>query len=783
MCGVTTGSSSCQDYQERKMITPMAEPSTVSVFILFSPYSYEYLKANTIWFAAPDESHYNYSYERLISVVKWTKNGKIEAAPTEVKKENVPASQKPDFTIPKCDKFIMVDCSSSLEVPVNPEDEENTEKKRVKAVNLNWFTATGFLSFAISEVKDYLFRIHKDGANGTVKFTVAGYHPLDPLVMAFCDLVGLPIDNYWFDFSGVINRIKKVPWFSHLEEWLKKYSWTPALEDCAIFEGSEYGGHERTEYSIAMDRVKKIERAKRKMEPYIDFGMYGEISCSDDKMIEWKDNGGATTDEKYKGTGFRPVYHFDNSRYGWDHDGVGLETTEVWGRDEQPLVFLTYSMYDVKILNGARWKLCRTSNNDPTTYIPLDLVRNIPEEKMKELVKDLEDGKDDIDDDDKKINEGIGDFYTYKQLEKEEQELLDLAKKDPMGPKWWISAAPDPSKNAKIGTPSPLTNQIDGGDWAKMMAEEKKKELAAMDEKNSAKLDEYDEKVFIIDQRENRDSREYEIWERRHVEDEDVSDEWNYDETTIEYHGKLVNRQYFVDRADAMLQQRNELLSQIEKLEDYASLVTALKFLSAIQFALGFVSFGATSIPAALTLLAIDTCLELTKMGFELYYNDDYTLGQAIEQHMFSFINNLVSGFLLHSSFAKFTKPEVDKINQFKPIENHLATPGEYIGKQMGDFRMWLDNISYATFSKESAAVNALTKDASLFEKVQLRTEGLFYHGIPHWNKFHLAASGAQATTFLYMANSMYENSLFVTNKQDIPINEMIKLELVNRSE
>ena len=755
--------------------------------------------------------------------MKWSKNGEIKDVPAEVKEENTPVEnmsvkepEPTDYVVPDHTKFIMIDCSSSheeLDDPNNPEGTRHT----VDEVQLSWETATGFLSFAISEVKDYLFRLHKGGTNGTVHFIVTAYHPLDPLAMAFCALIGAPIQDYWFDFSDFIGKVEKESWFNNFYgEWLSRYSWTPELDECAIFEGIEYGGSERTKYSIAKERIEKINMALKIIEESLqEETLTRKIEYPDERMIVWKKLGGATTDADYDGKGFRPVYHFYfPDKYKWDHEGTGIEKW-AWGTpSEQPLVFLTYSMHDVHVLHGARLKLCSSILRDnPDLKISIDMIREIPHDKAKEIAKDLEyeelfglEEEEDTGGDvveravkaaenaknrvikinAKPVNEGIGDFYTYRQLKDEREELMEVEENDPNGPRWWIKKGYNPSDHINAGAATPNSDKIDSEKWAQMMAEEKKQQLEAW-EKNTylPQKKEYDEKLKMLEGRQNENSTEYEIWERRHVEDEYISDQWNYEENKIEYHGKLVDYDYLNKQSDDLENQHTMMLKQIEQLEDYVSLVKWVKFISAIQVALGFVSFGATTVQAIKALLVLDSLLEVGKMGFELYYSEDYKLGQALQDHMFSFINNLVSGLLLHSSFAKFTDADINAINKFEPkpktLKDNFTRADEFVGKQLGDFNMWLDNLQFATKGDKlaSEATKAITKNVGLVDKVVLRTEGFFYHNLLKWDKFHLAAGGAKAATFLYMANSMYENSLLVTTKQDMPLNEMIKLELI----
>ena len=779
------------EYQEKNPINPTRQANLL-LSIIFSPYSYDFLKEKTMWNVDPDSSSKYYSYYRFISILRYTiKLGKIGEAPKEVKEDNVPANTifKGVLSGKKKTKYSKKGTSSPVESDGTPEDISSSifidcSKKDEKG-NLALSAWAGYLSYAISEVKDFLFRLHKNGYWGKVRFIVIAYHPLDPLAEAFCNVAGLPVQRTDVNYSGFTDSALRVNWFKNFKKWLEKYEWTPELEECAFFDGRFYGGSERTDYSIAMERIQKVQNVMDRMRPYIYItNILGKrkANANDSDMVEWKQKGGATTDGNYENEIPMPVYHYRPDKYERDGriwDGKGLEEdSHLKGMvvNEQPLGFITYSLFDLKILEEARCKLLRLKNK-PGMPVP-DVNEGIDTDTLKDLVNDyIEDGHAKKDkyhpEKDKRIrgivdgkygvdfyhpwlkpiNYKIGTFFTYIQLEKEKEKLFEIAKKDPLGPKWWIG--PDSFQRNKwaVGVYT-TTNQIDDAQMAKMLAKERKDQLSAWEESvYKPQMAECARYEILKEKRDDENSDEYEIWKRKNVEDEDISEDWSAGKDDFYRKGKQEKLSYYTGKKKKLNQELIDRKKEIEKLEDYAALATALKTLSAIQLALGIISMGATSAFASAAFLVIDSMLEIGKMGFELYYRDDYTLGNALQDHMFSFINNLVSGLLLHSTFAKFTESEISQINHLnlKPGETHLSLPSNYFQKQMWDFNVWVDNISNATKGKN----------------------------LLNWDKYRLAASGAKAVTFGYTVNSLYESAVFITNKHDMSIQDMINFGII----
>ena len=757
------------EYKEKNPVKPTKNAELV-ISVLFSPFTYDFLKEQSLWHIVNEKNDKFYYNRRFLTTLKYTvKIGKIKPAPNEVTLENVSVNklygkainggvEANKAQIAKFHKVIFIDC---------------TKKDKDGNLLLTWEIVTGYLSYAISEVKDYLFRQHKYGYHGKVKFVVSAYHPLEPLPEAFCNAAGVPIQIDLQGFSGFTSSVLQKTWFKNFKQWLKKHEWTPEEPECAIFDGQYYGGAERKSSSIALDRIRKIQNVINNMDPYVTHYtdvMTGKpmvkVNPKDKDMIQWKKCGGATTKGDYNGEGYMPVYHWHEEKYGWEYDGRGIEKEAMFfdTGNEQPLAFLTYSLYDIKISQGARLTLLRSKKNG---LQQIDVNGDIPEDKLKALFEDYKlHHKDQVDTTHptintrvvigigpnntehplfRPINPGIGRFFTYNQLKKEQAELQMVVDEDPMFTGWSIKEDSFKRNAWAVGAYS-TTNEIDGGKMAEMMAKVRTEQLKEWEEKvYNPQMNECNDYMGRIEKRQN-DATEHEIWERKSVEDEDVSDEWSAEIDKIDYKGKQKDYNYFYNKREKLKEEKANREAEIKDLEDYASLVSALKVLSTIQFALGIISFGATTTFAAATFLVIDSLLEVAKMGFEIHYKKDYTISDALQDHMFSFINNLVSGLLLHSSIAKFTEAEVSKINSLSPA---VSSPTNYVAKQISDFRVWKDNLAYAAKGREAK----------------------------HF--FHLAAGGAKAASFAYVSNSLYETSLFITNKQELSTHDMKKLGLL----
>lgn len=721
MGDVTLNAISCNEYKERnpKKATNSTE---VTISVVFSMYSYDFMKSHTGWESANfDTYNQKYVFRRFVSELRWSSKSKVIHDPNEITWENIPENNvEVQYSNLQSDYFthyIFIDCSSIFK-----------ENK----CEIDWDNMTGYLSFAISEVKDSLFRAHLHNYYGTVNFVVTGYHPLQPITEAFCALVGHPVKDPEYDFSGFIQTMKKDCWFGNFSDWLKKYDWTPQLAECAVFNGDFYGGSEETEFYRASKEIKKIDKELAKLKPYWT-GASGRTAFPDNWIIDWKNNGGASTDLHAKGP-LKPIYRFH-----YDVTGEGM--TSVWNiidGDEEPLgvvdgEYYTYS--ELKVLRNE--------------YVTLSLTNPDEKEKIKVINEELAKlepywkegngffgrvacpdkwiiewknnggastdlnakGKDKpiyrysltddgdgmtnalyVNSDEEPVAILDGVYYTYAELIALRNEYEEIRKSDPFGPKWWIGPAPrngQAMSSEKIAEEMANYQQRDFDIWKAGTYE--------------PKIQEYDEYIQMLDSRQKGskeyDAKEEEVWERKSVEDEDVSNRWSAGINEIAYHGKMVDRSYLVNKKQELQDEYQKRLNSIKGLRDYAALISALKFISAVQFALGFVSLGATSVLAAGSLLVIDSLLEITKMGFEVKYKADYTWDKAIEDHMGSFLNNMVSALLLHSNFAKFTEKDVKAVNSLKPDSMPLrpkpVAPADTQYRAPSSTQQMADNYNY----------------------------------------------------------------------------------------
>lgn len=745
MCGVGTGSMAGMDYQEKNKKTA-SNNTTVKISVVFSPYTYDFLKNNANWNYYPTQYFDRYVYLRFMTRLKWSTKPLLPTNPQEFDIDKVPAmsmrvSNGPDndHLDVSYDKFIFIDCT--------------TKEGSNNIVKLDWDSMIGYLSFAFSEIKDFLFRLHKYNYRGKVKFVVTGFEPLDPLIHAFCYQIGISIKNTKNKYQSFCNNVNEEIWFANFKRWLQQYNWDPELEEAALFEGNFYGGSEETISSRAMKIKEKFRKEEKKLRPYWKGGngLYGQVVLDDAWITAWKRNGGASTDRGARGEN-KPIYHYDSSIYGGEFgpDGPGMTSAwNVFDGDEEPLGFVN------------------------------------------------------------------GKYYTYAEIWEAMNQLDEIALLDNCGPKWWIGRAPRGSK------------RLFAEDMLEYQAEEMQKNLDYWKEHTyePQKL-EYNELINSIDARHkgnaNYNATEEEIWNRKSIEDESVSDKWNAGIDDIEYHGKTVNRSYLKGELDKLEEYKKEREAMIRRCKNDALLIRALKVVSCIQFMIGMISLGSTSSMAIGSLLIIDSLLETTKVMFEWGCNDDLTLKQAFANHLSSYINNAISALVIHVPFKKYTTKEINRINSMGkkntlPAGNKSNVTAESTSAPVSskpDYRAGVNTglptemasyssstgkmIQYSIVpsplvsSTEEVGKMAKIKDSivkfyPIAKKQLVDMLGIVSAGIKNQkaNAIHfltetgkLSKAMAKEATFLYTAYSAYSNAVFVFNRKELTLEEVRKYQI-----
>ncbi|MBR4148006.1 MAG: hypothetical protein IKU00_09020 [Bacteroidales bacterium] len=266
--------------------------------------------------------------------MEWSSKGGLKKNPKEVVKSNVPAiaKGKPEIDF---DQYIFIDCSS-----------ENCSRVVFELADV-----VGYLSLAISEVKDRLFRLHKDGCSGNVNFVIAAYQPMQLLMFAMLALLGIPV-NDCMKYKDFIRLLSTNCWFSSLRCWLEKYHWKPVLKEGIVYQGYFYGVSQESDYSRATKKLKKFYLELQKTEPYFKGG--GMRLCKDAWIEEYKEAGGASTDMYAKGED-KPIYH----------KGEGQGTFESFFLDEEPLGYVDGKYYTVGEMRAEVKKWEKIQQSDP----------------------------------------------------------------------------------------------------------------------------------------------------------------------------------------------------------------------------------------------------------------------------------------------------------------------------------------------------------------------------------------------------------------------------------
>ena len=600
MAVVSDASNVGMNYEEKSQ-SQSKNKVTVNISVFFSSYSYGFLKKHFNWDYKPAEGLSHVEIFRFINRIRWsTKITDLQNYPQKISLDEVPAmnfgSAKNDFQLQSVNKLIFVDC---------------TKKKDGKnVVELSWESMTGYLSFAVSEVKDLLFRMRKRGDYyGDVNFVIAGYDPLEPLVQAFCSVVtNQVIKNTGADYVPFTQTVKQEPWFANVSKWFEKYDWTPHLEECAMFQGMFYGANRESVSSKAMKIKKMFDEQWRLMRPYwVYHPQFGWITTwSDDTwMVEWKEKGYASTDRGAKREN-RPIYRFN------------VAVPKEYGPN-------TYKNERVIGTGFTNAFLHTPGDEEPLAYIN-------------------------------------GDYYTFAETQAVMNECDKMMTGDRMGPKAWIG--PAPRRGQALKTEQMLNMQADA------MQEDLDEWVTKV---HDPQIKEYEQQIEYIDQRHSDNGKydpiEEEIWERKNVEDEAVSDRWSAGIDDIEYQGKTVDRAYFEKEIEALKKERKERERQIQKLRDNAALIQWLKIVGCIQLFCGFISLGATASAAVTTLFWIDVACTVAKMAFKVAYKENYTLGDAISDHFIDFLNIGISMGMMHTPFKNATDKEMKTINSLKPTK------------------------------------------------------------------------------------------------------------------
>lgn len=356
------------EYQEPAPVTPQGDPKDVTVAFLFSPFSYDLLKdySSWKWMNAYQTQYNHYEYGRFISLLEWDSKNGFSNASLPVDFKDVPASdeisdRKKIIEQNPLDMTLFVDCSSEK---FNSIDGEASLKEvnKVTKENKGWDDLAGYLSMALSELKDHLFRLHKKGHNGYVHFEVAAYQPLSPLLFALLDIAGIRIKEC-AEHDDFISYLKGQNWFANFKPWMEKYEWEMDLKQASLFQGYFYGVTQETESSINSRYAKECQKGLRKLYDF-DKKLHGGLSHGDlewdrEDCKKWKESGEFTIAELDDGDW--PVHPH---RFGGDQENMSSVLGVSYWSQEEPVVKVFDQYWTEKQLKKVRDRFMRRVGGD-----------------------------------------------------------------------------------------------------------------------------------------------------------------------------------------------------------------------------------------------------------------------------------------------------------------------------------------------------------------------------------------------------------------------------------
>jgi len=256
--------------------------------------------------------------------------------------------------------------------------------------------------------------------------------------------------------------------------------------------------------------------------------------------------------------------------------------------------------------------------------------------------------------------------YTEEELEENRDFFIKEEKLHPDGTaEWFLDYNRDTGKgrvrNRLIQPQEKITAdklQKDFDDWKKTVYNPQREE-------NRAVLKKIDER--------NTNDLEKEIWERKRVEDEMVSDTWSVDKNKIMYQGKMVDRSAFQKKIDKLDEEYKVRLETIENQQKLETLQTILTILAILQLCIGIATLGAATPAAGAILAGIDLSLEAGKIGFRHHYDKNFNMSTFFREHALGITMDLVSVLLCIPAIYKVRKlASANKLtdNPYKKLEN-----------------------------------------------------------------------------------------------------------------
>ena len=615
-----SGAASCPSYNDPHPPQPTKElQQGVTIALLFTPFSYDLMKEYSSWnylnsYGGDDDYDV---FKRFVTVLNWDSiHGEPNMSGKEISLDQVPARNKLDAKA-KFDKNLFIDCSYTKEKEI--EHMNNKIAGHVDPAadgmldNVNLADLVGYLSLAISEVKDHLYRLSKQGYYGKVNFVVAAYEPVHPLMYTFLDLAGIGVNrcssvSYFTDF------IKQDAWFGGFESWMKdKLKWTPVLKEAALYKGYFYGISQETEHKKNKDRAavltKELKRMDDLAEKHLGEGITVHTNHAGNEIIlsKW----GESQCEKWKNLGEHTT---DYNKFG--------QLESIYGKGESA----DWSLFSVGIAGQQGWM--EGYDHATPAEMPIGKVE--------------------------------GRWMTVKQMLVERDKCWDKAAETAKTPMYFIGkrASRRLVDNAPPYEPSSEEMQEEFDRWEQMsynpQVAENKSWIQKMDDRDSG--------------------TEHEIWKRKQVEDEGVSDKWSAGKDDILYNGRVVKRSYFEEEIAKLKKEYDARKDAITDKKKREEMEIVLKILAGVQVVCAIASFGAATPLTAAIFIAIDVGLTVGKVAVKFHYDKSYTMAKAAKDHLLDVLMDVFAGVLLVPAFMKFSR-QMTKVKTY--TVEHTAMPTE----------------------------------------------------------------------------------------------------------
>ena len=551
-CICTTGAGSCRTPKSAQNVgKPQGNPIDVNISVLFSSHTYDFIVDNSE-FKLLETNDYTSTYGRFATYLVYP-NTDPDKAPK---------------TAPQIHMPIFIDVAS--------------EEYGVAAGVCSCERMLGFLSRAVSAIKDYLYQKHLEGKHGTVHFYLGAYDPLEALMFSLADLLGKPNTRKEYkDFVAIVNR---QCWFAVLSGWMKKLHWTPKVEAACVYLGKDDIVEQESQVSKNRKRIKKINKILDEMHSEQYFYRGGTFTTSHEKIDEWK--------KKYRTV--KP-FKIGGNRITKKYEGYTILRSK-------------------KYVDSGHWYI-------PNPWYWDYRIGNVPEIDGTPSYKEYNKEKDKWVDAPPRSDETEfiaspfeGLLYSYEQLA---LYMNEMEAADPAPKMWGIKNPPRP-----IGkTPKQQMDEY----IAELEREKAEWERNTYNPEKAA----YTDALKQIDERENESTDSYKIWKRKKDEDEAISNEWDANKDKIEFHGQIVSRAELVARDKKLENIKKQKQAAIDKAYDQKFWTTVLEFVVVFQMLLAIASFGVGSIGVGVALAAVDAGIEIFKANIEVkYFDKNWTDGE-----------------------------------------------------------------------------------------------------------------------------------------------------------